>query len=299
MAAAIVFRESYNHYDLSKNVLNRDLTLNLFTFLKSKNIDYITIIDRQRVMGKIDLSFLENLYFIKKIHVDVSDCTISDLLYLKESLESISIKIDSPIDTSIFMNFPGLISLHSNTLPCEMYDKFHGLKDIIISGCDIAKINFKNLQHLVCLRVGGCKNWRQNNIGELYRLKGLDISFDNKIDNIDFVSDLGNLECIMLYYTSKIQKFPNLEKLKKLKRVYVYTGNRLADLTSLKLNESLEDVVIINSKLKAEVVKPLLECPNLKRVYWDLGSVSENKKANDWFAPLIDSKVMYEHYYVK
>jgi len=295
----IVYSESYNHYDLSSNLLNKELNLNLFTTLKLQNVNYITIIDRQRVLGKVDLSFLRNLYWVKKIHIDVSDCNLNDLLYLKESLESISIHIDSKININIFTEFSKLTSLRSSTPICEISDKLCGLKNLILSRCNINRINFKHLQNLICLSVGKCKNWNPNNIWELNRLKGLVISFDNTINNLDFVSELCNLECIMLFYTSKIQEFPNLEKLKKLKRVYVYTGNRLADLTSLKFNESLEDVVIINSKLKAEVVKPLLECPNLKRVYWDLGSVSENKKANDWFAPLIDSKVMYEHYYVK
>ena len=53
-----------------------------------------------------------------------------------------------------------------------------------------------------------------------------------------------------------------------------------------------------NSDVSVNAIKPLLECPNLKRVFWDFKRVGENKKANDWFMSKIDKKIIDEPYYI-
>jgi hypothetical protein len=68
----------------------------------------------------------------------------------------------------------------------------------------------------------------------LKKIRRVWIKTNTKIESLDFLEDLPNLERIELYFLSKITQFPKCDHLKKLKLVFAYECNRLEDISELK-----------------------------------------------------------------
>lgn len=294
----ITYVENYNHFDLTEVLASGEDMAKHVNLLKKREIDFITIIDRHRKLGKINTSFIKDLYWIKRIGFDVYDFDVNNLFYIKDTLESISWKLDIEMEGNVLSNFPKLISLQGKLKSIKVINNLPHLRNLGFGKADLKLIDFANFYDLVCLQIGACKNWDKSNIYSLKNLKGLTIAFDRDISNIGFVSDLENLECLLLMYTTNVKKFPNISNLKRLKKIYIYGLNRLEDLSQIRYNENIEEIVILNSDVSASAIEPLRECLNLKRVFWGFKRIGENKKANDWFTPKIDKKIIDEPYYI-
>lgn len=65
-------------------------------------------------------------------------------------------------------------------------------------------------------------------------LKRLWIKTNSKIENIDFIEQLTNLEDIELQYVAKVTRFPKCDHLKHLKRIFAFECNRLEDISEVK-----------------------------------------------------------------
>lgn len=65
-------------------------------------------------------------------------------------------------------------------------------------------------------------------------LKKIWIKTNSKIENIDFIEKLPNLEDIELQYIAKITKFPKCDHLMCLKRIFAFECNRLEDISEVK-----------------------------------------------------------------
>ena len=59
------------------------------------------------------------------------------------------------------------------------------------------------------------------------------IKTNSRLESIDFIEELLNLERVELLYLAKITRFPKCDHLKKLEMVYAYECNRLSDVSEL------------------------------------------------------------------
>jgi hypothetical protein len=82
---------------------------------------------------------------------------------------------------------------------------------------------------------------------EMKSLKKLWLKTNATLGSIDFIEKLTNLESIELFYLAKITKFPNCDRLSKLKRVFAFSCNRLVDISSLKRLNGVQICVSGNS----------------------------------------------------
>lgn len=85
-------------------------------------------------------------------------------------------------------------------------------------------------------------------------LKKIWIKTNSKIENIDFIEQLSNLEDIELQYVAKVTKFPKCDHLKKLKRIFVFECNRLEDISEVKKLKNC-NILISGKKLDGRYYK--------------------------------------------
>lgn len=85
-------------------------------------------------------------------------------------------------------------------------------------------------------------------------LKKIWIKTNFKIENIDFIEKLLNLEDIELQYVAKITKFPKCDHLKNLKRIFALECNRLEDISEVKKMKNCE-IFISGNKLNGRHYK--------------------------------------------
>jgi hypothetical protein len=73
-----------------------------------------------------------------------------------------------------------------------------------------------------------------DDLSKLKRLKKINLKKNIKIENIDFIGNMHNLEAIDLSFFSKLTIFPNVDNLKKLKTVFIWNCNRLNNIENLR-----------------------------------------------------------------
>ncbi len=72
-----------------------------------------------------------------------------------------------------------------------------------------------------------------DSLRKLKMLRHLWIKTNPKIENLDFLEELTNLERIELLYLAKVDRFPKCDHLKKLGLVFAFECNRLSDISEL------------------------------------------------------------------
>jgi hypothetical protein len=97
------------------------------------------------------------------------------------------------------------------------------------------------------------------------------------------VATLTDLQYLALGDLAQVERFPDCSKLRKLRRAFLDTMNGIKDLTGLAKAPALEELIVINSKITADVFKPLVKHPKLKRATIGLASRKEEKAADAAF----------------
>jgi hypothetical protein len=85
-------------------------------------------------------------------------------------------------------------------------------------------------------------------------LKKVWIKTNSKIENVDFIEQLPNLEDIELQYVAKVIRFPKCYHLKNLQRVFAFECNRLEDISELKKLKNC-DIYVSGKKLEGRYYK--------------------------------------------
>jgi len=85
-------------------------------------------------------------------------------------------------------------------------------------------------------------------------LKKIWIKTNSKIENINFIEQLPNLEDIELQYVAKVTRFPKCDHLKHLKRIFAFECNRLEDISEVKKLRNC-DIHISGKKLEGRHYK--------------------------------------------
>jgi hypothetical protein len=96
--------------------------------------------------------------------------------------------------------------------------------------------NFKFLEGIDIEDFWNCgskiKDWGY--LSEIKAIKRLGIKHDYKLENIDFITFLHNLEKLELTYLPKLNNFPNIEHLKKLKKIIISQCNSLGNIEEIR-----------------------------------------------------------------
>jgi Leucine-rich repeat (LRR) protein len=127
-----------------------------------------------------------------------------------------------------------------------------------------------------------------------------------KLNNIDVVSLLSNLQHLFIETLNGVEKFPDISNLPKLRRVMIASCKNLRDFTSIEKNQSLTDFIIQNAK-NSDIHDfiPILMNPNIKELgigYEKLSAQKEiselaakyNKVLKTYMYPQFDGEFEYE-----
>ncbi len=110
---------------------------------------------------------------------------------------------------------------------------------------------FDCLQGLPVETIGnyGGKVENFDSLSKIQTLRKIWIKTNKRIENIDFIEELPNLEDIELQYVFKITKFPKCEHLKKLSRIFAFECNSLEDISEVKKLKNCS-ILISGNKLE-------------------------------------------------
>ncbi len=164
---------------------------------------------------------IEPLYSLRKlVHLGIGltqpkpKISLDFVLNFSESIESLSIDGDYKNTLTVI---PQLKKLRSVWFVSTKFDGFDFLEGLPIETLG----NYGG-------RVGSFEFLRK-----LKTIRRLWIKTNSKIEDIDFIEDLPNLERIELLYLARITRFPKCVHLKKLKLIFAYECNRLTDISEL------------------------------------------------------------------
>jgi hypothetical protein len=115
-------------------------------------------------------------------------------------------------------------------------------------------------------------------IGELPKLKALELFRVRKLGNLSPLSQVGTLQYLALGDMKQVATMPDCSQLKALRRVYLDTMNGITDLSGLAKAPKLEDLIVVESKIESGVFDAIVACPRLKRVTVGLASRKATKE---------------------
>jgi len=246
-------------------VASKQLNANI-SYIKEKKIQNLTLIPNQEGYGLNNIDFLQELPFIKRLQMGA--CTemksFEGLNYLKD-LDQLT--FNAPKDIKV--NLSGLKSLEelnfSYTNNILGLSELHNIKTLSVSSGtnDFFKIeifrNYKNLKNLKIflstITNGVCFLQENNNLESLEfshmkrafdiegiqhlknTLRRLNFSSSKKIDNINLISELINLEALGFIESVKLQNAEILKPLKKLEALGIYGSSSFIDGDLRSLNQ--------------------------------------------------------------
>jgi hypothetical protein len=250
------------------------------SFVKEKNIKSLMLIPNENGYNLKDVSFLEELPFIKNLYMGACE-EVTDYggLSFLTNLENLGISPNkkAKVDLSNLVNLkkigflftPKIKGLHNlvkieeirvwsankNFLNIDVFKNYKELKDLKLvqsiienelsflkDNTKLESIEFDYMKR--AFSIEGIQYLKNN-------LKKLNFSSSKKIDNIHLVSQLVNLESLGFIESVKLENAKILEPLKKLKAFGMYGSSSFidGDLTSLKeMRDTIEHFKIQNKK---------------------------------------------------
>lgn len=227
------------------------------------------------------ISLLKNL---KELSIGVYDIESFDFLNnISEQLTSLFIgntKSKKP-DISVIKRFKNLkyLSLEGQNKGIQTISKLKNLEIIVLRSITTDNLNYlRNLKNLwsVDIKLGGIKDFSA--LKEIEKLKYLEIWQVRKLLNLEFLSELYNLQNLFIQSLPNIKEIPDLSSNKKLRRIFLENLKGLENLKSIKNIENLEDFIFWDSKLNPIDLYPVLKNNNLKSVQVKFGSIKKNNE---------------------
>lgn len=212
----------------------------------------------------IDFSFLDLIPSIKILSI-TSYLTADFTPLLKiPNLKKISIgeTKSTDVDLSFISEFKNLDSLYIDGMKkgLDSISKLSLLKVLTLRGIKLSSldliIGLKNLRELNLL-FGSYKNL--DAISTIVNLEKLEISRTRQIPNFDFLDFLTNLKSLCFEGMSKMERLPNLQGLKALRKIQIDNNSRLIDISAIEQLKNLEQLVLFfPENFKAEFRKTLI-----------------------------------------
>lgn len=208
---------------------------------------------------------LENLLNINDLsHIDASSLyhfALSVNKYKGNINEFFQILGNFSCLNKLYLDFP------RSKLFANIDIKFKKLTYLLLEGLNNkSKINFSELKNLEYLNLF-CETVLQYDLHTLKSLRGLELYNCLKDENIDYISEMENLEAISIGSFRSLKRLPDFSKLKKLKSISLYNCNQLEDYTPLLNCPSLEYIGIDGVSKDYDISKTfcLSALPNLKK----------------------------------
>ncbi len=204
-----------------ENINDLDLkNLSLF-----KNVQILSI-GLNSTLNINDLTHINSkilLYFA--LYLNKFKGNINDLFQTLGSFSSLD---------KLYLDFP------RGKLLANINIKFNKLRYLLLEGLhNKSVINFSELTNLEYLNLF-CESVLQYDLHTLKSLRGLELYNCLKDENIDYISEMENLEAISIGSFRSLKRLPDFSKLKKLKSISLYNCNQLEDFTPLLQCPSLE-----------------------------------------------------------
>jgi hypothetical protein len=226
-----------------------------------------------------DLDFLEDFPGIKALNVTVSDLkSLEPLASVSDSLEWLAVggwMEPSKLSCQPIAQCRKLRSLSLARLPkhLEAIEALSGLKELSFLGFTFKSLDVvRSLENLERVWIGFGSVPSIDPIGELRNLKALELMRVRKLGELSPLSAATSLQYLALGDMKQVEKMPDCSRLKSLRRVYLDTMNGVTDLSGLTKAPKLEDLIVVQSKIEADVFDPIIASPTPKRVTVGLAS---------------------------
>jgi hypothetical protein len=156
-----------------------------------------------------------------------------------------------------------------------------GLYGFTLKMLDVVR-PLRNLERL-CINAGSLEDIQP--VGELPKLKALELMLVRKLKDVSPVAGVNTLQYLALNTMKMITALPDCSHLKALRRVYLDTMNGINDLSGLTKAPNLEELIVVGSKIEAQVFDPIIAYPRLKRVTLGLASRNATRDVNAKLGP--------------
>ena len=178
----------------------------------------------------VNYEYLCELPNLKGLHLDLFDCRdYSFINNLSPKLEELIMFADSMSGTVKFdckwlLQYKELQSLYLGKKAkknLECISQIPKLRNLSLRGIKVEDFRFLKALHLESFALLWCSNTALSGLGELQSLRELELWRIMKLDNLDFISTLVNLETLKLTDLKHITTLPDLSGLKKLANIKI------------------------------------------------------------------------------
>lgn len=115
-------------------------------------------------------------------------------------------------------------------------------------------------------------------VGDLQKLKALKLLRVRRLADLSPLSKVTTLQYLALGDMKGIVALPDCSRLTALRRVYLDTMNGITDLSGLTRATNLDDLIVVESRIEADVFAPIIAAKRPKRVTVGLASRSAEKE---------------------
>lgn len=218
-----------------------------------------------------------NLKKLKKLMLKSNQKDFSFFSHIEIPLETLFLGTDeaknAKNDLLPVLNFKDLKSLkiyrYSKNLE-KIVTGLSGLEKLVLrSVSNIKDINFiADKQTLQKLQLNSCGIDDYEPLGKLKNLKSLGLWKPTKLQTLDFVNKLTNLQYLFLQTVNNPIKFPEIGNLKKLKRIVLYSVKSISDFSCLSNARHLKEFGFYDIQgQKPKDFLPIIENKYIEKVY--------------------------------
>ena len=223
---------------------------------------------------KIGVESLQSLAFLEQLPPSL------EVLYLEEAKSK-------NLDLSVLRRFGRLRRLYLERHHKELHavGELSRLEELVLRSITVPTLNFlRPLQNLrfLDIKLGGTTNF--DVLPELSGVSHLEIWQVRKLADLDCVAQLPNLETLYLQDLPNVRRLPSFASMRRLKEVHLHHLTGLTDISSIADAPILEWLSLTHAgHCSAEIFRPLLEHPTLKRVSVGMGSFHKNREVVNLF----------------
>ena len=265
----------------NKPTLKTLMNLNKHLFSKRPDV-YLRITNYKDPID--NLSFLIEMNHLKYLNLDLYDLAdlndigkltqLSGLLLSDTKRKSISLHPISNLSNLKYLQICGL------SKDIKTISNLHNLTELVLRSTTLENLDFlKKLQKISKLSfiLGGTKDY--DVLKKLPHLSSLTLWQVHKLTDIEFISELKNLEYLKLDSLRNVIKLPMFTN---NERLYVFTMNMmkgLQNVETIKNLQNLEEFLFTSANnINQSQLEVLKECKRLRMASVGFGSVRKNKE---------------------
>ena len=174
-----------------------------------------------------------------------------------------------------------LKSLSLARLPKDLdaIETLSGLQELSLLGFTLKSLDLlRSFQNLERLWIGFGSVPGIAAVGELRKLKALELLRVRKLDDLSPLSTAASLQYLALGDMKGVAAMPDCSQLTSLRRVYLDTMNGVTDLIGLTRAPRLDDLIVVESRIEADVFDPIIASKRPKWVTVGLASRTAEKE---------------------